>query len=297
MDLNPDIVFAHTHCAYPTYTDYHRLVELAEFETIQTYEVDFTRENCVYVHSPHNGEWKPHWENHKAGPHNCLTVLWCLERPGKEGILGFCQGCKKILNDGWFDYIWLSDRYLAGMAEDSRIRFVPLGSHAGLGTLEKDEKFRYDICHYSAPTPRRSNILGPLATNVKIAPLGYDPQRHRDLMSSKFMLNVHQDDWPIVEPLRFALAAAYGIPIISEWVEDAYPYNRIGENHYFRRERYGELVNKMMEYVVPRFYDEFRAMGLRCHDLMTTEFEFGRQVRLAVQDIVKEISGEPTVIR
>jgi hypothetical protein len=37
-------------------------------------------------------------------------------------------------------------------------------------------------------------------------------------------LNVHQDDDPYSEPLRFAVAIAAGLPVITEKCLDTYPY-------------------------------------------------------------------------
>ena len=42
------------------------------------------------------------------------------------------------------------------------------------------------------------------------------------------MLNVHQDTDMIMEPLRFALAAAYGLPVLTENLyEVSHPYDKI----------------------------------------------------------------------
>lgn len=60
--------------------------------------------------------------------------------------------------------------------------------------------------------------------NTAVAPNGWGVERHRRLQQSKFMLATHQDGFPYIEPLRFALAAAYGLLVLSEYCEDLHPY-------------------------------------------------------------------------
>ena len=74
---------------------------------------------------------------------------------------------------------------------------------------------------FKSPEVLRDNILG-----LTVAANGWDYVRHVGLMGSRFMLNIHQDEFPYIEPLRFSLAAAYGLPILSEHCAEIYPYSR-----------------------------------------------------------------------
>ena len=278
-----DIIFAHTRYVYPSYTDYRRLVELAGFETCFVDQIDFTRKNVVYIVSPLNGEYRPHRDNWRKHAHNAHVVWWSLERPGPSGIAEFVRGTKRLLDDWYFDEVWLSDRYLCEQCHDKRVRFVVLGSHPALGQPRRSRRrsFQYDIVHLSYLTPRRQAIIDPLTNSLDVAPNGWGEARDRILAASAFMLNVHQDDWLVLEPLRFALAAAWALPMISEHMIDPYPYNRGETGHYIKQVHYDDLVGEVLN-AVRGDYEQFRAMGRRMHDLMTTEFGFRRQVELAV---------------
>ena len=291
MGLN--IIFAHTGVHYASYVDYHELVSLAGFATCHLSQVDFTQEDTVYIITPHTGEWKPHWQNWRKEPHKAVTIMWCLERPGKAGgIWPYVERTKEILNEGLFDYIWLSDRWLTQMVDDSRCQFVVLGSDARLGTLDK-LPIEHDICHFSCHVHRRQKILSNIKDR-RVAPNGWDEERTQILRSSQLLLNIHQDDWPIIEPLRFALAAAYGLPIVTEEITDCYPYNRISSTQYCVQQPYHELLEYLNEMV---YDDSLQSMGWRAHDLMTTEFGFQRQVELAVERIAASRPLDGIIIR
>jgi len=114
------------------------------------------------------------------------------------------------------------------------------------------------------------------------APNCWPPDRDDILMDSAFMLNIHQDDWPVIEPLRLALAAACAMPIITERIYDSYPYNRGGKGHSLIEVEYEDLVQAALG-AIKKGPESLRAMGWRAHDLMTTEFGFRRQVEMAVR--------------
>jgi len=278
------IVFARTRYEYASYTDYWKLVELAGFQTCYVDALDFTTDN-VYIVSPKNGEWVPHVEAHKSEPHNATVVHWCLERPGGSGgLANFVRDIKKDLDAWYFDKIWFSDRYIVSQVQDSRAQYVVLGSHKGLGTLDKDPP-EYDFAHMSYVFGRRGRIHGNLsAANVKLAPNGWGDERRDILKKSKFMLATHQDDYPMIEPLRLAMASAFAMPILLEFSVDTYPYSRGGEHHYVEQAHEDELVGKARE-MMGGDHRYWQAMGRRLYTLMTGDFEFGRMVRLAVQDM------------
>ena len=80
---------------------------------------------------------------------------------------------------------------------------------------------------------------------------------------------------------RFALFAAWGLPILSERIYDAYPYSTdtmaFAEHH--------DLV-ATMERMLSESYDQHQEMGKRCREMMTEEYEFGKMVRKAVKETV-----------
>ena len=286
-----EIVLARTRYQYESYTDFWKLVELAEFPTCFVDEVDFSRGDTAFVVSPLNGEWRPHVDAHRDDPHNARVVWWCLERPGGSGgIANFVGDIKKMLDSWYFDEVWLSDKYMADRIGDSRIRFVVLGSHKGLGTPKKED-FEYDFSHMSYQTPRRGRIYGEFSDrNIELSPNGWGEERERILMRSRFMLNVHQDDFPMVEPLKLAMAASFAMPVLSESCVDSYPYNRGGNEALIVEVEYDELLGKA-SLMLKDDYEWWRAMGRRLYSLTTGDFEFGRMVRRAVEDMREPEKG------
>lgn len=291
-----EIYFVRTRHLYESYRDFWRLVELSDFPTIYVDEVDIS-EPGVYIVCPMNGEWRDHINNqHKERrPVQAHLILWNLERPsgsagsvgeyGQQGrylMYGLWPNGKQVREDGersygrFIDEVWVSDRRLG---EETQLRFVTLGSHYGLG--EPSTIKEYDFVHMSYETGRRTGIYSHFDRD-KIGPNCWPPERHEVLKSSRFALNVHQDHHPFQEPLRFALFAAYGLPIISESIYDAYPWSE----EYMIFNSYDGMVGKMRQVIEDPDYEKFEAMGMRARDRMCNEFNFRRMVEQAVEQSV-----------
>ena len=229
MPIANEIVFARTRWNYDSYTDYWKLVELSGFPIVWLDEMDLSKLGTTYIVSPMNGEFTPYMEQNKGRVSEVL--LWNLERPGDDGVQGYINGNRKYMDAGHLDGVIVSDKQLA---DDSGFKFVPLGSHHKLGTPgDLDARLNgFDLIHlccyslhrsflFKTPEEPRDNISG-----LTVAANGWGNERHVRLMSSRFMLNIHQDEFPYIEPLRFSLAAAYGLPILSEHCAETYPYSR-----------------------------------------------------------------------
>jgi len=148
----------------------------------------------------------------------------------------------------------------------------------GLGSVGDDKK--YAFCHMSYEVPRRGNIYKHFRED-QIGPNSWPPMRDEVLGLSKFALNVHQDIHPFQEPLRLALFAAYGLPIISETIFDMYPWSE----ETMIMTGYDNLVGKLRE-ALTSDYEAYREMGLRARERMTGEFQFGKMVRQAIEESV-----------
>ena len=229
MPIANEIVFARTRWNYDSYTDYWKLVELSGFPIVWLDEMDLSKLGTTYIVSPMNGEFTPYMEQNKGRVSKVL--LWNLERPGDDGIQGYVNSNQLYIGAGYLDGVIVSDKQLA---YDAGFKFVPLGSHYDLGTPgDLDARLNgFDLIHlccyslhrsflFRIPEEPRDNILG-----LTVATNGWGDERHTRLMSSRFMLNIHQDEYPYIEPLRFSLAAAYGLPILSEHCAEIYPYSR-----------------------------------------------------------------------
>lgn len=285
-----DVILAKTRYVYPSYTDLNRLFDLSGLETCHIDGIDHNRD-AVYVVGCVNGEYRPHRANAKNP--KAFLVFWSLERPGPERFVGYCAGMRKLLNEWNFDEIWSADPYVVDKIADSRIRYVPIGGHPDLESVVREEP-KYDFAHMSCQSGRRNNIYKALEKAGKtMAPNAYGEARTTLLGQSRYMLNVHQDDWPILEPLRFVLAACCKLPIISEHVEHAGIYSRHGANHYYIDVHYAELAETALG-VKPV---DMAAMAERTYDMVTTEFGFSRVVLSAVDAIAQARELNAGVIR
>jgi len=288
-----EITFLEPVYHYDQYQDFYRLAELAGFSVKKVDELDVS-EPGVYITSPMNGDYREHLRSQSRRPRRAHLILWNIERPANSGGGGgsvgrYAESNRRLMygleEDGtpapcrFVDEVWVSDRRLA---DEASLRYVTLGSHPKMGRISPGSK-KWNYVHMSYMNPRRQTVLKNLPKS-EIAPNCWPPQRDRVLRESKVAVNVHQDNHPFMEPLRFALFAAYGLPILSETLMDAFPYG--AETMAFAP--YGRLADRAKEIAADPDWARWRDMGLRCHGLMTEEFEFGKMVRIAVEQSVGE---------
>lgn len=268
-----NIVFAMTRYVYDSYTDFWKLVELSGFDTCYIDEIDI-RKPYIYITTPMNGEMPPHIYNQAGRVHNAHLVHWCLERPsGAGGLYQYGKSNRAKIYDRTLDDVWLSDRQ---MAIETNFRFVPLGSDYGLGEPCWDKV--YDIVHMSYITGRRGDAYGQFDPKL-IGPNCWGKSRDYVLKHSRFALNIHQDQYPFQEPLRWALFAAYGLPMLTEEVKDAYPWHE--DLCIFNP--YDGIAGRMRE-MLSNDYTRWWDMGQRARDYMCKDFNFKKMVLQAVKE-------------
>lgn len=264
-----EIIFAHPRYNYDSYTDYRRLVELSQFSTCFVDEIDLHSDN-LYIVSPVNGEFDAHidWRV----PRKCGILHWNLERPGNGTLADYKGQNSKRMREGKVDNVLVSDKLLSTL---TGFRYVVLGSHERLGTPGNDKI--YDYVHLMCYAPRRGaffnypNALTSMG-GMKIAPNGWGQERHESLQRSKMLINVHQDEHVYCEPLRFALAAAYGLPIITERISRE---NAVYE--VYDLDMWG-IEHNMRHWLT--LYDNnslrLRDSGMSNRNLLTNEYSFRR---------------------
>lgn len=278
-----EITFIRTRHFYQSYTDFYKLIELSGFNIIYVDELDISKPG-VYIVCPMNGEWRNHIYNQKGKVFNAHLILWNLERPsGSAGSVGqYGRNARMLMGGIWedtgqpsgtrfIDEVWVSDRKLA---EDQNLRFVVLGSDEGLGEPGSDKE--YNFCHMSYEVGRRVSIYKHFQN---IGPNSWGDERDQVLKRSRFALNVHQDIHWYQEPLRFALFAAYGLPIISESLYDSYPWS----DEFMATAIYDGLVGRMRQ-ALTEDYAPYKEMGLRARERMCGEFRFRDMVVKAVKE-------------
>ncbi len=293
-----EIIFCKPVHLYDSYTDFWRLVELSGFPIISVSELDITKDG-IYITAPMNGDYKEHFVGdlkhfERTGeitggqlytqpisglPRLAHMVVWNLERPSGSGSVGqYAKDCRQWFDNRFVDEVWVSDTVLANEAQ---LRYVTLGSDYGLGEVS-DSKKKYDLTHMSLENPRRMEIYKHFGKS-QIGPNCWPwdkPSRNEILRDSKFALNIHQDNHPFCEPLRIALFASYGLPIISETLRSDFPYG----GHIIRF-AYHDIVDGL-KIALSESYSEWRERGLRLREILCRDLQFGNVVRQAVNESV-----------
>lgn len=203
-----DVIFARPRTHYDSYMDLHNLIELSGYELIYADEIDPHSDNR-YVVTMLNGDTQNGWEG--ATSH---ITLWDLE----WRLDGFALPAG--VRDVWTSDCWYSQRL---QQHGLPCRYVPLGSHRGLNYHPDDTMpHEYDaaLMAYLGPY-RRSWLADRLRPRIRLAPNGWGADRDDLLRKSRSMLNIHQHEGINTVPAqRFALAAAYRLPVITEALTD-----------------------------------------------------------------------------
>lgn len=213
------IVFAKTRQFYQPYQDVYRLVELAGFQLQFIDEVDWERTDVV-IATPKHPEWTCIPQRKKA-----TLIWWSFERMLHVDALDMAS---PVVPDV-VDEVWVSDRALA---ERYNFRYVFLGGHEGFAQVDARVKKEFDLITLMYWSGRRQ-ALQPFLAPFSMAdrPSGcWGEERARRINASRLMLSAHQDEQPWSEPIKFALAGMYGIPLLSEVCADS-GYWRAGEHY------------------------------------------------------------------
>lgn len=215
---------------YNSYTDYWRLVKLANYGIVSPSDIDHDSQEYVYIHT-----WftvnKLDFSKYRAR-HIAWINEWVTDA-GEDMPTGI--------------EMWSADKW---MADSINAKYVPLGSNPQLalygGPLHNNVPKVYDVVlnAYRDP-PRRASLIGYLTDNgVTIAPDKWGVERHTALTQSRLMIHIHQhENTPTVSPLRWALAAAYQLPLISENVTDAGIFGSTDNLHYPYENLASEIIH------------------------------------------------------
>lgn len=216
------VYFARSRHEYPSYSDFWRLAELSGFEIVYVDEIDISR-MATYIFTPMNGEVFALLDKIRDQPRRARLIWWFLERLDST----------PMLTDGSFDRlrpqvdeVWVSDRWTA--SRHPAFKYVCISSHPGLGNDPLPSQ--YDFTHQSYVWGRREPILNQLRqAGLREGPNGWGDARDQVMRRSRLMLNIQQYPLPVYAPLRFALAAAYAMPVVSETIQDPYPLDGLIE--------------------------------------------------------------------
>lgn len=266
------ITFVRTRWDYDSYKDFWKLVKLSEFPFVYVDEIDIYDSDKTYILSPMNGELKDFYGDKDPSSRTSKIFLWNLERPsGSGGISNYIRDNQKLIDDMYIDGVIVSDRYLADI---TKFMYIPLGSHKDFGSPGDIQIKMYDLIHISCYSGNRHWMFdspgNPKHTlgGMSVATNGWGEFRDMNLKRSRIMLATHQDGFPFIEPLRYAVASAYGLPIISEFCEDHFPY----EFGIHMATTFHPIVESARDML--RNYEYWYSEGLRLRDYMTKEYSF-----------------------
>jgi hypothetical protein len=278
--LMPEVIFVKPYYAAPSYSDFWRMVELAGYPIVS--DIDRESDNC-YIICAHAADWHQGYADCK-----CRVIRWEIEYYDDVDY-------RAIPNVE----IWSSD---AAWAEHKGLRFVPMGSDARLAGYEvvmggaavtmtgeiyrtiadypvwhhapmnRQMDKRYDVATLFYKTYRRLHIEGQLRDwGVSVAPDGWGRDRHTYLQQSHALLNVHQrNDVHAIAPQRFALAAAYKLPMITETLPDMRPFTP----DTILMRPYTELAEFAHERTRPSEYRILAEWGEALHHLLCHRMKF-----------------------
>jgi hypothetical protein len=260
-----DVVFAKTRTYYQPYDDLFRLVELSGYDTCFVDEIDPSDSTKTYIYSPDNGETLAGWPRARARIIH-LQMEWVLDLNPYPLLPGVSER-------------WTGDRF---HATSIGARFVPIGSHVDLNLhpADKDAK-EYDVV-FMAYTDiyRRKCILDALkAQGFSIAPNGWGDERDEILRKSRVMIHVHQhENIPTIAPLRWCIASAYSLPIISETVSNRAPFL---PQHFITWD-YDQLIEKVTQHLQMHEYGWLNEYGTNLHNFLCHEMTFRNSIERAL---------------
>ena len=158
-----------------------------------------------------------------------------------------------------------------------------MGSHDGLDEAylhHSEIGTYYDVAQISYQTHRRQIVTQQLqAHNLRLAPNSglWKSARSTTLMQSRVMLHIHQrDDTKGVAPLRWCLAAAHGLPLITESVPD---YG-IFDYRYMMQARYESIASFTASAIQDA--NMLQDYSAALHRLLCEEWTFMRSVEANV---------------
>lgn len=262
-----DVIFARPRHNYDSYQDLYRLIELSGYSLIFSDEIDPHSDNR-YILTMLNGDTQNGWEGATAH-----VTLWDLE----WRLDGFTLPAG--VRDVWTSDCWYSQQL---QRHGLPCRYVPLGSHQDLNYYPSETTpHEYDaaLMAYMGP-PRRQQVAYELRQRgIRLASNGWCDERDLALRKSRSVLNIHQhDNIPAVSAQRFALAAAYRLPVITETLTDA----GIFDHTTIMQSDYGNMVDFAEMWLCRNDGHMLQEWGFALHYLLCEKHTFRKCVEAAV---------------
>jgi len=258
------VSFVRTRTYYQPYDDLFHLAALSDFPVIYLDEMDAADPTQTYIFAPLNGEITG-WPDAKA-----RIIFQQMEWHTDHSRVALPPGVTEC---------WNFDRW---HAELIGAKFVPLGSHECLNPEPRAVAEKtYDVAFMAyTDVYRRKRIKDQLEeAGLSIAPNAWGDERHKILLQSRCVLHVHQwENIPAIAALRWCIAAAYHLPIISETVRDRAPF---GYSEFMTCE-YDSLVEFVVMHLRDQARNWFDNYGHSLHAKLCRELTFRKSIECAL---------------
>lgn len=263
------IYFVKTRHEYGPYVDLFKLATLSGYPVIYPDEVEaHDAPDVVFIISPINGEWQ-HWpQGYTKGRLILYQLEWNIDNQ---------HNTPPAVNE-----VWMGDKW---QAEKSGYRYVPLGSHCGLNTFPTHTAITlYDVAQFSYQTFRRQAVTNQMmALGLRIAKSEglWGDERSYALMASRLCIHIHQwDNMPTIAPLRWCIAAAHGLPLISESIQDAGIFGRT----YLMQSNYPNIAAFAHYLLDPanHYESELADKARNLHNLLCQNWTFSRMIEASI---------------
>lgn len=252
------IEFVRTRHDYQSYWDFWRLVEVSGFSWCHLDEMDLDDPDKTYIFTPFNGEILPYIGRARR----CRLIWWNLERPD-----GNPRPIREVVDHGLSvaDEAWVSDRWYASL--DPRFKFVLMGSHPEFGDTT-ERPILHDYTHLSYAWGRRADLYRKLRQRgLREAPEAYSLHDKNEVLNrSRVVLSLHQYEGAMIAPLRFAVAAAYQRPVLTETCNDLLPFvdgETVLQAPY---EKLGDVIGALLRDEPKRRYLGYNLYRFLCHE-------------------------------
>jgi hypothetical protein len=264
-----DVIFCRPRHEYQSYSDLYRLIQMSGYPLIYIDEINPFSDD-VYIITILNGEWQDGWPGATA-----QIILYDLEWHLPTGDLQ--QWNEEIRRPG-VARVWAADKWYA---EKIGAEYVPLGSHPGLGNGADVSGKMYDVALMAYLGPhRRAHVVHQLQDyRLTLAPNAWGAERDEILIQSRAMVHIHQHGGvQTVAPQRWALAAAYKLPLISETVES---WGVFDHTHMIVSD-YGNLAECAQTWVRRNPPEVLQSYGEKLYQLLCVEHTFRKCVEAAL---------------
>jgi hypothetical protein len=246
-----EIIFVQTRHWYGSYQDYWKLVELSGFPSIYDDQMDLDDPNHCYIIT-----WFCAQVDRFAGA-KARVICWNLEwanDPILPGVEYWSPDAAYAAQNGW--------------------KYVPVGSDRRLklsgDDAERGEMFDVALMMYRDVNRRRTAILRLHESRLTIAPNEWAEARDYYMRQSRCMVHIHQlDHISAVSPLRFALAAAYAMPIISEELSNPGLFSSV-----IIESSYDAMADTVHDWLLPTRRVALQYYGSRLQMLLCQDYTF-----------------------